>query len=86
MALTDFGKSSIKLMAESRTELRRVVWPTRGRNNSDIFGSFYFNRCCRFNFMGIRIYIKLADKINFRIRIGNGVVCSSSIFRIRTES
>ena len=29
MALTDFGKSSIKLMAESRTELRRVVWPTR---------------------------------------------------------
>jgi hypothetical protein len=36
--------------------------------------------------MGIRIYIKLADKINFRIRIGNGVVCSSSIFRIRTES
>ena len=29
MALTDFGKSSIKLMGESRTELRRVVWPTR---------------------------------------------------------
>ena len=29
MALTDFGKSSIKLMTESRTELRRVVWPTR---------------------------------------------------------
>jgi len=29
MALTDFGKSSTKLMAESRTELRRVVWPTR---------------------------------------------------------
>ena len=29
MALTNFGKSSIKLMAESRTELRRVVWPTR---------------------------------------------------------
>ena len=29
MALTDFGKSSIKLMVESRTELRRVVWPTR---------------------------------------------------------
>ena len=29
MALTDFGRSSIKLMAESRTELRRVVWPTR---------------------------------------------------------
>ena len=29
MALTDFGKASIKLKAESRTELRRVVWPTR---------------------------------------------------------
>tara|TARA_Y100001968_G_scaffold220536_1_gene203390 strand:- start:5955 stop:6317 length:363 start_codon:yes stop_codon:yes gene_type:complete len=29
MALTDFGRSAIKLMSESRTELRRVVWPTR---------------------------------------------------------
>ena len=29
MALTDFGRSSVKLMTESRTELRRVVWPTR---------------------------------------------------------
>ena len=34
--------------------------------------------------MGIRIIIKLVNEINFRIR--NGVVCSSSIFRIRTES
>ena len=29
MALTDFGRSATKLMSESRTELRRVVWPTR---------------------------------------------------------
>ena len=29
MALTDFGRLAIKLMSESRTELRRVVWPTR---------------------------------------------------------
>ncbi|MEK9649860.1 MAG: preprotein translocase subunit SecE, partial [Gammaproteobacteria bacterium] len=29
MATTTFGKSSLKLMSESRTELRRVVWPTR---------------------------------------------------------
>ena len=35
-------------------------------------------------FMGIRVFTKLANKINFRIK--NGVVCSTSIFRIRTES
>lgn len=29
MASTTFGKSSLKLMSESRNELRRVVWPTR---------------------------------------------------------
>ena len=28
LALTDFGSNAIKLMRESRTELRRVVWPT----------------------------------------------------------
>ena len=37
MALTDFGKSSIKLMAESRTELRRVVWPTRVETTQTFF-------------------------------------------------
>ena len=29
LALTDFGSNAIKLMRESRTELRRVVWPSR---------------------------------------------------------
>ena len=29
MASTTFGKSSLKLMSESRNELRRVVWPTK---------------------------------------------------------
>ena len=29
LALTNFGSNAIKLMRESRTELRRVVWPTR---------------------------------------------------------
>ena len=29
LALTNFGSNAIKLMRESRTEIRRVVWPTR---------------------------------------------------------
>ena len=29
ISLTSFGSNSIKLMRESRTEIRKVVWPTR---------------------------------------------------------
>lgn len=29
LAITEFGSGAIKLMRESRTEIRRVVWPTR---------------------------------------------------------
>jgi preprotein translocase subunit SecE len=29
LAVTNFGSNAIKLMRESRTEIRRVVWPTR---------------------------------------------------------
>jgi preprotein translocase subunit SecE len=29
LATTNFGSNSIKLMRESRTEIRKVVWPTR---------------------------------------------------------
>ena len=29
LAVTNFGANAIKLMRESRTEIRRVVWPTR---------------------------------------------------------
>ncbi|MDA7828868.1 preprotein translocase subunit SecE [Gammaproteobacteria bacterium] len=29
LATTTFGSNSIKLMRESRTEIRKVVWPTR---------------------------------------------------------
>ena len=29
IALTNFGSNAIKLMKESRTEIRKVVWPTR---------------------------------------------------------
>jgi len=29
IALTNFGSNSIKLMKESRIEIRKVVWPTR---------------------------------------------------------
>ena len=29
LAYTSFGSNSIKLMRESRTEIRKVVWPTR---------------------------------------------------------
>ena len=29
IAITNFGFNSLKLMKESRTEIRKVVWPTR---------------------------------------------------------
>ena len=29
LAVTNFGSNAIKLIRESRTEIRRVVWPTR---------------------------------------------------------
>lgn len=29
LAVTNFGSNAIKLMRESRTEIRRVIWPTR---------------------------------------------------------
>jgi preprotein translocase subunit SecE len=29
LATTNFGSNALKLMKESRTEIRRVVWPTR---------------------------------------------------------
>ena len=29
IAVTNFGSNAIKLMKESRTEIRKVVWPTR---------------------------------------------------------
>ena len=29
LAFTNFGSNAIKLMRESRTEIRRVVWPSR---------------------------------------------------------
>ena len=29
ISFTNFGSNSIKLMRESRTEIRKVVWPTR---------------------------------------------------------
>ena len=29
IALTSFGSNALKLMEESRTEIRKVVWPTR---------------------------------------------------------
>ena len=29
ISFTSFGSNSIKLMRESRTEIRKVVWPTR---------------------------------------------------------
>ena len=29
ISITNFGSNALKLMKESRTEMRRVVWPTR---------------------------------------------------------
>ena len=42
LATTVFGKSAVSLMKESRTEMRRVVWPTRMETTQTfmvVFGS-----------------------------------------------
>jgi len=42
LATTTFGSNSIKLMRESRTEIRKVVWPTRMETTQTfmvVFGS-----------------------------------------------
>ena len=42
LATTEFGRNSLRLMFESRTELRRVVWPTRTETTQTflvVFGS-----------------------------------------------
>ena len=69
LASTVFGKGAVSLMRESRTEMRRVVWPTRMETTQTfmvVFGSIIV--LCLF-FLGIRISFKLVNKINFRITI-----------------
>ena len=42
IALTSFGSNALKLMKESRTEIRRVVWPTRAETTQTfaiVFGA-----------------------------------------------
>ena len=42
LAFTNFGSNAIKLMRESRTEIRKVVWPTRMETTQTfmiVFGS-----------------------------------------------
>jgi preprotein translocase subunit SecE len=42
IAITSFGSNAIKLMKESRTEIRKVVWPTRMETTQTfmiVFGS-----------------------------------------------
>ena len=42
LATTTFGKGAVSLMKESRTEMRRVVWPTRMETTQTfmvVFGS-----------------------------------------------
>ena len=63
MALTDFGKSSINLMAESRTELRRVVWPTRTETTQTflvVFGSIVI--LCLF-FWGLESFLSWLTRL-----------------------
>ena len=39
IALTNFGSNALKLMKESRTEIRKVVWPTRMETFMIVFGA-----------------------------------------------
>jgi len=63
IALTNFGSSSIKLMKESRTEIRKVVWPTRMETTQTfmiVFGSIVI--LCLF-FWGLESLLSFLTKL-----------------------
>ncbi len=63
IALTNFGSNSIKLMRESRTEIRKVVWPTRMETTQTfmvVFGSIVL--LCLF-FWGLESLLSFLTKL-----------------------
>jgi preprotein translocase subunit SecE len=53
LSVTNFGSNAIKLMKESRTEIRRVVWPTRIETTQTFLVVFGIYCCIVFIFLGI---------------------------------
>ena len=63
LAVTNFGSNAIKLMRESRTEIRRVVWPTRIETTQTflvVFGSIIV--LCLF-FLALEALLTLLTKL-----------------------
>ena len=61
LANTVFGKGAVKLMRESRTEMRRVVWPSRIETTQTFHGCFWFNCRALFIFLGFRVSVELVN-------------------------
>ena len=63
LATTEFGRNSLRLMFESRTELRRVVWPTRTETTQTflvVFGSIVI--LCLF-FWGLESFLSWLTRL-----------------------
>ena len=52
LATTVFGKGAVSLMRESRTEMRRVVWPTRMETTQTFMVVFWFHNRSLLIFLG----------------------------------
>ena len=78
ISITNFGSNSIKLMKESRTEIRKVVWPTRMETTQTfmiVFGSIIV--LCLF-FWGLESLLSFFNK--FGVRLKDGLVCNTGLF------
>ena len=61
LATTNFGSNSIKLMRESRTEIRKVVWPTRVETTQTFLVVFIsIIVLCLFFFDCVFLFIKVS--------------------------
>jgi preprotein translocase subunit SecE len=63
LATTNFGSNSIKLMRESRTEIRKVVWPSRNETTQTfliVFGAIIL--LCLF-FWGLEALLSFLTKL-----------------------
>ena len=67
LATTVFGKGAVSLDEGVKNRNEKGCLAYKDGDYSNFYGSFWFNNCSMFIFLGARVPFKLANKINFRI-------------------
>ena len=57
IAYTNFGSNALKLMKESRTEIRKVVWPTNQETSQTTMAVFVFTLVMGIFFWGLDSFL-----------------------------